>query len=1437
MFMAAGAWGCDSDTDDDNSTPSTVTTCDAASFSKYCTDDTHVAACVNSMVVQSKCPDVCVNGACADRCDGIECPSGKVCQAGNCVDNGQTPQPEPECSNTKPCTDTTKICRNETCVDGGCIVEGCKDGYTCNTTTLECVENGSAQGCLLTGCNEGYSCNESTLECEKAPEPVKGCIVEGCKDGYTCNTTTLECVENSSAQGCKLTGCNEGYSCNESTLECEKDPEPAKGCTVTGCDKGYTCNTTTDLCDKDPEPNQGCTVTGCASGYVCNTATDLCELEPQKGCSETGCNAGYICDETTDRCKKESVPGAGPDVISCAKLTVSGSNACEINGSGSTTILRADVLALDKTYEGGIVVISGGKIKYVGCESDYNGVTSGATIITCPDAVISPGLINGHDHITYTNQAPDNWGDERFDHRHDWRKNKNGHTNHNAKATTGYEDVGELRQLMSGTTALFGSGNAAGLVRNLDNATDMSAIGATKTTYQTFPLGDSGGSMYDSGCSKYSYNTKDSHYGPHIGEGINQAALNEFRCLSGDGASSTNIINDTLAIIHGVAATPSIIANLAEKSAKLIWSPRSNISLYGDTAMAPLYDRLGVTIALGTDWTPSGSINILRELQCVDFLNTYYYDNYFSDYDMWKMATYNGAVAFSIDKNVGSLKSGLYADIAMYRKTATRTAHRAVIDANPEDVMLVMLAGNIVYGEANIVTTSSCEKITVNTSIKKICTKASGGAYTYAETKSRANYDLFFYGTPTKEPTCIPMRPRAADTTQQKTSQYGIQSYKNYSSNLTAEAEVNYYSDANDIDGDGIPNAYDNCPNIFNPVRPQDQPTTADTNDEQSDVDGDGIGDICDEYPFCAANDSSCPVYNAKDSDGDGVNNDLDNCPKVANPDQKDSDGDGIGDACDECPDQAGTINGCPLTLTKLSDLRAQYIEGTLASDKTVLVQGVVTAIQAGKNGFFIQDEKEQAGVYVYDATSAKTVAVGDLVEVQATTDEYYSFLELAKPTVTKLGTATVPSPASVKASDIDSAKSKYNSTLVRVSGLTVDDYDTTTATKAPVYVCSNADKNKVYVDDFIMGTALDSAIAVGDSIGAAGVLIYDYNLSKIAPRDVSDLSSKPSIVEITAPTGADWNSLISATIKMNTTVDTDTNILLSCSGVVCAKSTTIPAGSDSTTLKLTMPSSGDATIAASYDGSKQSVTIAGYDPSVPVTIASVSPESLALKPGASNSVTVTLNKPAKSDMTISASSSSANLTVPATTTIASGDSSASILVAASTSAVAGDAYTVSLTPSTDSKAYKLDVSILKATEAANYDFASYAGTSAYTDKVSVKTASGAKITAQGMGGSDVYPDSLGITGNSAYKNQIVVSGLSGVGNVSIKYTGWSKEGKLDVIVGSVTQTITANDGDEATFSYDFNDASATSFTIKPQSSSANKTNRFAIHSISWTTL
>ncbi|RME51619.1 MAG: hypothetical protein D6795_08035, partial [Deltaproteobacteria bacterium] len=130
------------------------------------------------------------------------------------------------------------------------------------------------------------------------------------------------------------------------------------------------------------------------------------------------------------------------------------------------------------------------------------------------------------------------------------------------------------------------------------------------------------------------------------------------------------------------------------------------------------------------------------------------------------------------------------------------------------------------------------------------------------------------------------------------------------------------FTDSSDLDGDGIANPLDNCPDDPNPGQEDadgddigdacdlcfgdngsgdtdadgicdDRDNCLDTpNPDQADGDGDGVGDPCD---LCLGDDAS------GDTDGDGVCDDRDNCLDTPNPDQADADGDGVGDPCDLC--------------------------------------------------------------------------------------------------------------------------------------------------------------------------------------------------------------------------------------------------------------------------------------------------------------------------------------------------------------------------------------------------------------------------------------------------------------------------------------------------------------------------------------------------------
>jgi hypothetical protein len=447
--------------------------------------------------------------------------------------------------------------------------------------------------------------------------------------------------------------------------------------------------------------------------------------------------------------------------------------------------------------------------------------------------VISAGLINAHDHISYQSAPVVDTG-ERYEQRNDWRKGLRGHTRmpSGPYATVAQVQWAELRHVMAGATSTVGSGGAQGLLRNLDKPEPLQEGTMHRPVdYDTFPLGDSDGTQLTSGCAYPSITDAslvmlDAAWFGHVSEGIDAVAHNEFVCESSSSNGGQDLSQPQSAFIHSVGLTAADQQLMAQEHVSMVWSPRSNVRLYGDTARVTLAARLGVRIALGTDWLPSGSMNLLRELACADSWNTTYLGGFFTDEQLWRMVTVDAARAAAVDDTLGVLAVGQLADLAIFDGRAG-TDHRAILNATPDGVALVMRGGKVLYGDQAVVDALApgCDPLSVCGAAKSVCAMAELGqslAQLSAAQPSGA-YPLFSCGAPPDEPTCVPAR---------MTSVNGSTIYGGSAA-------------TGDLDGDGVPDASDNCPSVFNPVRPLDNGT-------QPDSDGDGLGDACDPCPLVA---------------------------------------------------------------------------------------------------------------------------------------------------------------------------------------------------------------------------------------------------------------------------------------------------------------------------------------------------------------------------------------------------------------------------------------------------------------------------------------------------------------------------------------------------------------------------------------------------------
>ena len=146
----------------------------------------------------------------------------------------------------------------------------------------------------------------------------------------------------------------------------------------------------------------------------------------------------------------------------------------------------------------------------------------------------------------------------------------------------------------------------------------------------------------------------------HLAEGVDDAAREHFTSLRI--GTDEWAITPSLCGIHCAGLHGRDYQIFRARGGSMVWSPLSNLLLYGGTADIERAKAEELPVALGSDWSPSGSKNLLAEMK-VAWLVSEARGGVFTPRDLVRMATVNPARMLKWDAAVGSLEPGKRADM------------------------------------------------------------------------------------------------------------------------------------------------------------------------------------------------------------------------------------------------------------------------------------------------------------------------------------------------------------------------------------------------------------------------------------------------------------------------------------------------------------------------------------------------------------------------------------------------------------------------------------------------------------------------------------------------------------------------------------------------------------------------------------------------------
>jgi imidazolonepropionase-like amidohydrolase len=369
----------------------------------------------------------------------------------------------------------------------------------------------------------------------------------------------------------------------------------------------------------------------------------------------------------------------------------------------------------DAQFKGRVYLDDGGSVEQVSASGAAAPAGfAGAPVIDVGEAFVLPGLIDLHNHIGY-NTLP-LWTEPKqktaFAHHDSWTRAPSYQSSiswpANALVQAAPEAVlayVQLRALVGGTTAIQGwpAANRAHMqvLRNVDDetagSTNHDLIYTSALTKKPLELAQM--AQAEQGGAGFIY---------HCGEGqVGSLVAREFV-----DAATAGCLEKTFIGVHCNSITGADWQRWSKtKAGAVVWSPFSNLWLYGSTTDIKAAQKQGVSVCLGPDWGPSGTKNLLGEIK-VAKLASQKFGLGLTDRELVAMVTASpgDVLARCWKKPIGRLVPGAFGDVTVIRPSGSKAVWTQVAEASEQEVMLVVCKGVPRYGDSGLMTVAGVAK-------------------------------------------------------------------------------------------------------------------------------------------------------------------------------------------------------------------------------------------------------------------------------------------------------------------------------------------------------------------------------------------------------------------------------------------------------------------------------------------------------------------------------------------------------------------------------------------------------------------------------------------------------------------------------------------------------------------------------------------------------